>query len=275
MTTTTPGGGTPTNEIPVVARPAEPDVTRRTLETIPDRTHAFLRTVGTEPEVRALLQGCGYDQAEHEVGWGRLREVSGMGPAVTWISDEASRLAITELDESDEKIFRIATASLQRFPAQAEYVLEGIGPVKGAGAVINMEVLLDRIDAMATGNGRDPATRDQDQAAVALLAKRGINEAARARFRALITTAKQANPVSPLPTNREERERDRVAKLMHLREWYAEWAEIAKAVVTRRDHLIRMGLGSQRRSAAAEEEEETTPAAPSPAPGAPAAGGSD
>lgn len=34
--------------------------------------------------------------------------------------------------------------------------------------------------------------------------------------------------------------------LVALREWFEEWSEIARACVSRRDYLIRMGLASRR-----------------------------
>jgi hypothetical protein len=48
--------------------------------------------------------------------------------------------------------------------------------------------------------------------------------------------------------------------LRDLRAWYKDWAETARAVITRRDHLLLMGLG-KRRSRGEEE-----PEAPAPAP---------
>ncbi len=48
-----------------------------------------------------------------------------------------------------------------------------------------------------------------------------------------------------------------------LRAWYEDWSETARAVITRRDHLIRLGLAKRKKAAkrspgAASEQSETT-----------------
>ena len=40
----------------------------------------------------------------------------------------------------------------------------------------------------------------------------------------------------------------RLEALRALRAWYIDWAETARVVLTRRDHLIRVGLATRKRS---------------------------
>jgi hypothetical protein len=50
--------------------------------------------------------------------------------------------------------------------------------------------------------------------------------------------------------------KERQDALVALRAWIEEWSEVARAVITRRDHLILLGLASRRKSGAEDEEEE-------------------
>ena len=51
--------------------------------------------------------------------------------------------------------------------------------------------------------------------------------------------ARAQRPSGPHPTDHETR-------LVALEAWYEEWATVARAVVTREDHLVRLGLASPR-----------------------------
>ncbi len=239
----------------------EADVSRRTLETYPERALAMLRTLGTDNGIRATMLSYGYSDAEHKEGWRRLHAASGFTNIAepSTEMDASVRSAIAELDAMDERIFRITSATLsKRFPAQAQFVLGGIGASRGAAAVINLQLLMDRLDALENDPSR-VATRDQDREAVAKLGERGLSKSERSRIRQLIEASQRANPVDLSPSAREEADKQYVANLVALRDWYQEWAEIARALITRRDHLIRLGLASQKRG---DTEAPETPAAP-------------
>lgn len=269
MTTTNPGSVGTAAPSPIVnpssnnaAGAATLEVSRRTLETIPERTLALLRAIACESAIRATMNLNGYSDEEQQEGWRRLHAASGfqvpLTPTVD-ISDAAVRSAINEIDSSDEKLFRITAATLnRRFPEQAAFVLGGIGASRGINSVLNVEILLDRLDTLATGTGRE-STRERDQAAVATLAGRGLSAPDRARLRMLIQTAKRSNPVNFIPSEREEFDKNYLSRLAELRDWYMEWSEIARAVITRRDYLIRMGLANMKRASAEPEPEVGAP----------------
>ncbi len=239
-----------------------PEVTRKTLESTVERALALLRGIAGEKRIREVMHNHGYSDVHQQEGWRRLGLAAGFHQPLGSQDDNdtAVRNAINEIDGLDEQIFRIASATVtRRFPEQADKLLGGIGPGRGAAAVLNLEILLDRLDAF-----EQPASSASDKAAVALLGQRGLSTAERARLRLLINTAKKSNPVDSNPTASEERDKQYVANLQSLREWYEEWSEIARALFSRRDYLIRLGLGTARRSSAAEEETPEPAPAPNP-----------
>jgi hypothetical protein len=265
MTTNNPIDNAPevsTDEVTIT-----PDVSTRTLDTYPARALNLLKTIASDMAISTAMSSRGYSEADQNEGWSLLHAATLYGQfAGQAITEAAGRKAIEELDAADEAIFRVISATLgRRFPEQGEFVLAGIGAVRGAGAVLHVGILLERLDQLESGQGREAAMRARDQAALTVLASRGITADERARLRKLVETAKRVAPTLVSPSAREEQERKRIAGLVALRDWFQEWSEIARVVVKRRDVLIRMGLANQRRAAEAEEEEE----APAPATGGP------
>jgi hypothetical protein len=130
-----------------------------------------------------------------------------------------------------------------------------------------MRQLLDRMARLASGEGRPATARDGDVAALAVLATRGIDEAERARLSGLCDLALRAAPTNPAERAQAEGlAKERQDALVALRAWFEEWSEVARAVITRRDQLILLGLASRRKSGSEEEEEDSpvTPVPPEP-----------
>jgi hypothetical protein len=238
-----------------------PDVSRKTLESTVERAMALLRGIAAEKGIREQMHKYGYSDAHQQEGWRRLAVAAGFHQPLGAQDDNDAnvRNAINELDSSDEQVFRIAAASLsRRFPQHADRLLGGISASRGVASVLNLEILLDRIDKL-----EQDASDSQRTAVVTLLSERGLSPAERARLRGLINVAKKSNPVDGSPSAVEERDKQYVANLQALREWYEEWSEIARALFSRRDYLIRLGMAASRRSSK-EEEEPAPPVAPSP-----------
>ncbi len=215
-------------------------VTRETLEQTPGRVTQFLFGLATRPTVRALLESRGYDAEEHKRGWSLL-QFAGTRVIDERGSDVAAEAAVAELDNWDEPNIRLIRAALTRHPEAQAQVLEGIQPVIGPEAVLNVARILERLDALeTTGAG---------QAALATLSKRGLDAAERKRLAALVKTAKGTGKVAAPTSSDEEYEQ----ALLQLRDWYTEWSEITRLVVKRRDHLIRLGLAERRRAGGTDE----------------------
>jgi hypothetical protein len=226
----------------------EPTVARRTLDETPPRALALLTGIGTSRPIHAKLAEVGYTSADHAEGWALLSRTAGYGPGqVLPTLDPEVREAIVALDDHDEALFAIVAASLRRrHPAQASFVLDGIGPSTGSAAVLGVKTLLDRLEALDCAPARE-ATRAGDKAALATLAARGIDRAERERLLALVNKAESMSPVdSEAPAARAAREARHLAALVELRAWYEEWSAIARAQIKRKDHLIRLGLAARR-----------------------------
>lgn len=218
------------------------------LDEAPARALKFLAAMSTNAYVWAALARRGYSDAEHEKGWQLLFKATGyrkpLAPAVD--RSEASA-AIAEIDAWDEPTFRVSRAALAGpFREQCEYLFQDLEPQTGAGAIVSVTTFLDRLDALDGGDKSRAATKKKDHAAVAKLAERGITPEARKGMRKLLATALTAPPeLAPEATADGNAEARRAAK-GELRQWYAEWSEVAKADLRRRDHLILLGLAKRK-----------------------------
>jgi hypothetical protein len=240
----------------------------RVLEEAPARVTQFLQGIGAVPMIRTNLMAAGMTSADIEEGRQLLLACLAapfeIKPDPDTVDARAQRAAVAEIDEWDEPAFARFGATLRRhFPKVHAYVFQGrLHASRGAESVNGVATFLARLDALESGS--DPAraaSRAEDAQAVALLEKRGLTKAERARLKKLVDTA--LGPTAPLPViPSDDSTSARLAKLSALRAWFDEWSETARVVVKRRADLIRLGLASRRSH---EEEEPVSPPPPSPA----------
>lgn len=231
---------------------SEATLTRETLNGTVARAVTLLKAIGTSELIRAAMVEFGYDNEEHERGWTLVHRASGYKPGTIPPPSPPSAVgdAISHIDAADESTLRLVRASLKhRFPTQADFVLKGLTPSKGAKAVVTMRQLLDRLDALETGKGRE-GTRKDDQAALALLAKRGVSAEFRKGMRAKVQAAETFGEVVVPRATATSREEEHVTDLVELRAWFEEWSEIGRIAIKRKDLLIRMGLAQRKAKAA-------------------------
>jgi hypothetical protein len=223
---------------------------RQILDDLPGRALKFLSTVSRSKPIHAALAERAYTADEHQEGWELVLQVSGYHLPRGAASDEDPEVshAVVELDQWDEPNFRLIHAALaRRHPDQDAFVFNNLEPATGAGAVISVSTLLDRLDALESGEERK-ATRKADHAALATLAKRKITKDERARLRGLVKVALKPAKIEPAAPPVAS-EADQQKALLKLWSWYSEWSETARIVITRRDHLIRLGLAKPKRPA--------------------------
>jgi hypothetical protein len=232
-------------------------MSRKTLDETPARVLAFLMGVGKSLPIRAALAQRGYSEKEHQVAWEVLQKVARYAPAGQSITvDIAVRDAVSTLDLWDEPNFACIHATLARkHPDQDRFVFKDLEPKQGAGAVLSVATMLDRLDALESGPDRQ-ATREDDHAALATLAARGYTPEERQRLRGLVKVAQTMTPTAT-PINDEDRKKS----LVELHAWLRDWSAMARMVIQRRDYLILLGL-SKRKKTKAGEKNETIPAAP-------------
>lgn len=217
---------------------AQVTVSDETLEATPQRVLSFLRAVGTVPAIRAQLAAVGYDGGEHQRGWSLLHTVAGYdpGPAAPENDDDVIA-AVNSLDAVDEWLDRLITATLKhRAPEVLARLTDGISPGRGGESVLYVRMVLTRLDALA---------KSPEKSVLTLLAKRGITPAKRAELAALVKTAERFGEAAPVAAVNEKH----VANLRALRAWYEEWSELARAQVSRKDYLQRLGLARRKRTA--------------------------
>lgn len=225
-----------------------PDVSDDTLLEVPARALKFLLAVGTSQAINAALSTRGYDRDDHDRGWSLLHAVAGYEgkkAAEVTPSGDAAR-AVKKLDDWDEEGFTLIEASWQySFPEQYAFVTAGgLHAERGSGAVRAVKTLLDRLDAIESSPER-AATREQDHAALALLARRRLNPERRAQLRALLAQAERFEPITAPAEDPASKLDDRTRRLA-LYAWLSEWSLIARSAIRRRDHLIQLGLAKPR-----------------------------
>lgn len=222
----------------------EVNVTRQTLEETPPRALKLLRAIGMSLLIRAAMASRGYTEADHAEGWALLHAASGFSSARTAdpTFDAGVRDAIAAIDASDEDLFRLVRASLQRrYPDQLAVLLDGVVAETGPAAVVAVKTFLVRLDALSASMFAD------DKAAVALLTSRGVTAEERARLHTLVQQAETAAAVPVVDTAANEAlEGAHSEALARLRVWYEEWSEIARVAVKRRDLLILLGLAKRK-----------------------------
>jgi hypothetical protein len=223
---------------------AGPTVTEDTLDRAVGRAVKFLLGVGTMLDVRRVLETRGYDDAEHARAWGLVDRVSGrtsLAPPAPKPEGSRSIGARRSLEAWVAQNLPIAAATLQHnFPAQHAFVFaEGFEVTPSGEGVVVAQRFLARVDAL--GGAKRGSDRDQDHKALAQLERRGVGAEARAELREFVDAVQKGDAPSPAaaPVDRS----DKAA----LYAWYAEWADIARSLVKRRDQLIRLGLAARRK----------------------------
>jgi len=225
------------------------ELSRDTLEEVPERAGRFLRTTSQNPEILAVLGTRGYLQAVHEQGWALYLKASnapvvGASPAEP---SPAAGAAIATLSREDAALLAFVHAALDgEFAPQAAYVTDGLKDADGALAVANVATVLARIGELAAG--RD-GSRTEDQAAVAALDTVKLDAAERERLAKLVTSAQSWDPiaVASVPASATARFERRKAALVALLNWHRTWSIVASALITRRDWLIGLGLAKRKK----------------------------
>lgn len=241
-----------------------------TLEDTAPRALEFLRGVGASPEILRILSKAGYTKKAHEEGLQLLASI------VSYVREKGAfhsvsatyEAAVKEITTWQKKDLRRIKATVTRFhPQEAEYLFSNLDFAPGVDAVLMVSIFLDRLASLANDPDRK-ATRKADHAVLETIKERGVTDAEIKHVRALVREAQATLVPEVMPPAESEA---RIEALRALRAWYADWAETARTVLTRRDHLIRVGLATRKR-AQTPTPPVVTPAAPSPpaAPGVPA-----
>jgi hypothetical protein len=234
-----------------MAKPNLTDPSDDVLGRLPARAFTFISTLSTSRPIFALVAARGLDKDILADGWKKLHAVSGYavdGAAPSVDVSPETRAALVEVDAWDEPNFAVTRAALAvGYPSACEFLMNGLEAAQGRGAIQSVGTYLRRLDALESGKGRDKHEHKTDKAAIAKLASRGITSEVRARLEKLVASLEEgpddaepaASPAVPLSGPRR-------AALVALYGWFFEWSETARAVIRRRDYLIRLGLAQRK-----------------------------
>lgn len=220
----------------------------REIERAITRAVPFLRAMSTVPRLREAMSIRGYDAETHDAGWQMLLTLSGYNaPAPRPAPDLPQTQAVAEIDAWDGPTIQMIRATCARFVDQGAYLLAGVEASRGYGAVTNAQVILDRVVALR--DGTDPtraAMRERDRLCVQALADRNIiTKESERHLRHLIANATGIAPtVGDDGLDAWRKTRQEVA--LKLKVWLEDWRGMARAIFTRRDDQIRLGLARRR-----------------------------
>jgi hypothetical protein len=215
------------------------------LRELPARVAIFLRAVGTHSPLRVALKAGGYGSADHAEG---LRLLAAACPyledAFDPTADQTARNAAAELENWAKKHLMRLRAAITRLHPDVVTFFPARVP-EGAAVILVVGTLLDGVARLET---------EPDGAHVLdTLKQRGLDEEQLRHLALLVRDAMHAEPPPVRSTSRagvEDAEAPN-AELVALHRWYDDWAGTARALVGRKDWLIRMGLVDRRRTAAA------------------------
>lgn len=212
------------------------------LRELPARVAIFLRAVGSIPPLRVALKAGGYGPSDHAEGLRLLAAAcryvdDGFDPS----ADEAARNAAAELDAWTRKhLLRLRTA-MERLHRDAAALFPDRLP-EGAAVILVAGKLLEQLAKLET---------EADGARVLeTLKRRGLDAAERRRLALLVRDAQHAEPPPVASRAGTEAAEATGAELVTLYRWYDDWAGTARAIVGRKDWLIRLGLLDRRRRSA-------------------------
>ena len=193
----------------------------------------FLRATSNRV-IFAALATRGFTQAERNRMFELVVTASG-GDLVMNATDRVGLKKIKEaimlLDFWENTWYPLLKASLKyQYPEIAEKIFFEIKQTDGMELLITVPKLIERIEALENGD-------ETDQQAFAKLETRGFNQEIRTQGKELIEQCKEEPDELDPGTAPEIKEAEK-----EMWAWYSEWAAIARTVITRKDHLIWMGL---------------------------------
>ncbi|HEY1959247.1 MAG TPA: hypothetical protein VGH28_26715, partial [Polyangiaceae bacterium] len=246
-------------------------IPRSTAELAVPRAMKLLRTLGTDSVVLAAMKQTGFDIDDMKQGWSLVLKACSAPTVDAKFAPHTGPVAdaTQKIEAWQSTMFLRAHAALRRLhPAQDTFLFENLATGTGVAAVVAVSMFLERLDALESSADRK-ASRKADHAALATLEKRGVTKDERKQIHSLVqlvetTPAPAVVDVAPSPDVR-------MAALVELHAWVQDWSDCARAVITRRDQLLRLGIGKRRARAVAAPAPQPEPAPqPQPAPAPPA-----
>lgn len=227
------------------------DYHERQLEAAPGKVARMLNAIAKDEAIRRGLESIGLDVTARNEGRQLLGAVLGEVPtppapmSKAALDVVAARAALTDLDQNDEgRIRRVSAALTRAYPELAKVVLADVKAGTGTQAITATSLLVARIRGLSSMGEAGVAARE-------LLSKRGFTDAELEKMEAQVDLALGAPEAADRVEAHEPAEpafdpavvaAQRRAHQEALLAWWRDWSQSARAVITRRDHLISLGL---------------------------------
>lgn len=202
--------------------------------TVGQRSQRMLRLLmgAANPRILAALAGYGFTKDELDEGWELLRAVADEKLAMVAPEPAPDTSLVKQLDAWENKWFVVGNASLTRHhPAVHEQVFLNISRQSNANVVFSVTTFVSRVEALAHGTA-------EDQAARALLAKRGLTDAVLDEAKDILAKIAGEGVIAqspPDPAKKKEAEKA-------MWSWYREWSTIARSEIKDRRLLLSLGF---------------------------------
>lgn len=224
------------------------------LRELPARAATFLHTVGGHAPIRAAMQSAGYGRRDHDEGLRLLLAIcpygtGGLDPA----EDEPAREASASIQRWARTHVVRLRAAVERLHPEALWVFAGFNRGVTSDALLGTARLLENLRLMAEGKADDVHDGHSEPTRVLeTLTRRGLGEGERTRLEALVRTAQRATALAPAPQSAtscwvEPSAEAPDAAMLALHAWLSDWSTTARAVLRRKDWLIRLGVSRRRR----------------------------
>lgn len=200
------------------------------------RVAKFLYAIATNVSLRGQMQSAGYSRDDHAEGQALLVAACEYQTSGYDLAEDAAAKA------AEAELVAWASVNIGRYRAAVERLhpehltlfaqLEWHTP---AEAVLAVDKLLRRLSELSW---RPPSMVRR------LLERRGLTTSERTRLQGLVGAAQGANVPGPGDSSALERgeEGSTSPEVLALYCWYADWVATARAVVRRKDWLVRMGV---------------------------------
>lgn len=216
-----------------------------TLDRSPERLLTFLRGAA-EPSIATRLSEVGLTVKRLDEAWALLNLLRLETVVASPPDPDRNAEAVAACERWQATALVRARAMLQlQFPEQGRFLFHDFALDKGAAAVLNVVAFIGRRAVLQYGPARK-ATRKVDREALDLLAETGITMEVVEAMRATVVVAQRMAPVVPRDEGRGAAAAARLEALRKIHAWITAWSEVARTVVSRRDHQIRLGIAKRR-----------------------------
>jgi hypothetical protein len=214
---------------------ASESISRTSLDNAENRAITFLKGSCSSQRIALPLEAAGFTKRARAEGFRLYFKVVGYSPLDASATPTEGESAFDAIQAWEQTGFARSRAALQhKHPEVALYVFAGLVAVRGPAALGALATFLDRCQSLESSPERKA------------------------------TTDIEAPPPAVEPLNAAERKESQVALYL----WIQGWSETARAVITNRADLIRLGIAKPRRAKAATPVKPAV-VAPAPAPAPP------